>query len=310
MARLTKKIHNNLFGSRCEIKPGIKYFHASDFKNLRTVNFSFKNSKGNTLNGFYYYYDPIDFDSLVVFCHGLGGGHEAYMKEIEFLAKKGFTVLSFDYQGTILSSGDKVGGFLQGLSDVDECLNIIKKENQYKNIYLVGHSWGAFNAMNVIKYHPEVKKVVAMSGFLSLKQIFRDSIPSPLKFLYRGLKKIEEKDNEKYKDIDSLTSLENFKGKALLLHSTDDNMVDFYTSFQYIRDNIKNKNVKFIECSGKFHNVSYKTDSVEALNKYLRELDKLENNEEKIALANKTDFNKLCDLDFGIMTEIVNFLRS
>lgn len=309
MAKLTQKIHSNLFGSRCETKPGIKYFHACDYKNLRTTKFSFKNSNGFILNGFYYYYDPIDFNSLILFCHGMGGGHEAYLNEIEFFARYGYTVLSFDYQGTIFSEGDKVGGFLQGLSDVDECLEVIKKENHFNNIYLVGHSWGAFNAMNVIKFHPEVKKVVAMSGFLSLKQIFSDSIPFPLKFLYRGLKKIEEKDHEKYKDIDSLNSLSSFKGKALLLHSVEDDIVDFYNSFQFIKDCNNNKNISFKECTGKYHNVSYKIESVNALRSYLKKLEQLSTDEEKIALADKTDFTKLCDLDFGLMNEIINFLR-
>ena len=32
--------------------------------------------------------------------------------------------------------------------------------------------------------------------------------------------------------------------------------------------------------------------------------------EEKNTLANKTNFNKLCDLDFGLMNEIVNFLKN
>lgn len=309
MARLTTKIHNNLFGSRCETKPGIKYFHARDFKNLRTTNFSFKNSNRFTLKGYYYYYDPIDFDTLIVFAHGMGGGHEAYMKEIEFLAKNGFTVLSFDYQGTILSEGDKIGGFLQGLSDLDECLNVIKKNNSFKNVYLVGHSWGGFNVMNVIKFHPEIKKVVSLSGFMSLRQIFRDSIPSPLKFLYRGLKKIEEKDKLKYKDINSLESLSSYKGKALIYHSIDDNIVDCYTTFKVLQDNIKNDNIKFIECSAKYHNVTYTIDAVTALNSYLRELDHLPSDEEKIALAKKTNFNKLCDLDFGLMNDIVAFLK-
>lgn len=310
MGRITRKNHNNLFGSRCDNKPGIKYFHASDFKNLRTTNFSFKNKNGFTLKGYYYYYDPIDFNTLVVFCHGMGGGHEAYMKEIEFLAHKGFTVLGFDYQGTILSEGDKTNGFLQGLSDLDECLTIIKKKHTFKNVYLVGHSWGAFNAMCVLKYHPEVSKVVALSGFISLKQIFRDSIPSPVKFLYRGLKKIEEKDNPKYKDISAVEVLSNYKGKALIYHSIDDNIVDYYNSFLVLKESLKNDNFNFVECSGKLHNVTYTIDAVTSLNKYLRELNRIENDEEKNTLANKTNFNKLCDLDFGLMNEIVTFLKN
>ena len=310
MKKLYKKLHDGLFGTRCELKPGIKYFRTEDFPGLIAERFEFKNSNDTTLRGNFYYYDKKENKQLVLFCHGMGGGHAAYIKEINYLAKEGFLVYSFDYQGTIFSDGTKVGGFLQGLSDVDSCLNALKNASPNQKIYIVGHSWGAFNTMNVINDHKEVTKIVEMSGFNSLKQVFRDSIPNPVKFLAKGMTKIEEEMHPEYKDISSLESLKKYDGQALLMHSVDDNMVDYKNTFEIFKKELEGKpNFKFITYQNKFHNVTYTDVSVKNLNAYLIQLQHINTDAQKIKLGNKTDFNKLYELDEAVMSTISDFLK-
>ena len=310
MGKLVKKLHASLFGKRCEVRKGIKYFTYLDFNGLKTEPFAFKNSNGFELNGMFYYYSKKSNDKLVVFAHGMGGGHEAYTKEIEYLARAGFTVLGFDYQGTILSEGDQLGGFYQGLSDLDCAITYIENNYKYKEIYLIGHSWGAFNVMNVAYKHPTVKKLVALSGFLDVNQVFRDTIQSPLKFLSKGLTKIEETKHPEYKGTNSIIGLNLFKGKALIMHSTDDNIVDFKNSFLAIKDGVKIKdNLIFDEYKHKCHNITYTDKSVQNLIDYIFSLEHATSDEEISKLQKKVNFDSLCELDKDVMNKIVNFLN-
>ena len=71
--------------TRCDDNGTAYYFSADDFAGLHKESYRFKSSKGYNLQGYLYYYDNPVKDRLVVFDHGLGGGHRSYMKEIEKL---------------------------------------------------------------------------------------------------------------------------------------------------------------------------------------------------------------------------------
>ena len=138
------------------------YFSAEDFPGLKKKSFDFKNIKGETLRGYFYCYDdPID-KRLIVFEHGMGGGHRAYMKEIEMLARHGYTVYSYDKTGCMESEGDTTNGFAASLSDLNCCISALKAEENFSNfrISVVGHSWGAFAAMNICALHPNIAHIV------------------------------------------------------------------------------------------------------------------------------------------------------
>ena len=71
----------------------IKYFSADDFEGLRQEAVSFLSGK-NLLKGYFYHYDGCKKDELIIFCHGIGGGHRSYMAEIELLCRKGYPVFT------------------------------------------------------------------------------------------------------------------------------------------------------------------------------------------------------------------------
>ena len=74
--------------SRCDDMGLARYFTHKDFPGLQAEPFSFKDDAGgNTLRGNFYSYPNYREDRIVVFDHGMGGGHLSYMREIEMLAK-------------------------------------------------------------------------------------------------------------------------------------------------------------------------------------------------------------------------------
>ena len=108
-----KQVVNTFKGmmhTRCDDNGTAFYFSASDFNGLISEPFSFKALAGHMLQGYLYHYEnPIE-NRLVIFDHGFGGGHRAYMKEIELLCRHGYLVLAYDHTGCMESEGASPNG--------------------------------------------------------------------------------------------------------------------------------------------------------------------------------------------------------
>ena len=96
---IISKLYIKNFVCRYDKEVGVPYYSFLDFDGLKMEAHSFINSKGIEIKYFYYYYPKYKDDKIVLFCHGIGPGHTAYLAEIEQLAKRGFKVLSLDYTG-------------------------------------------------------------------------------------------------------------------------------------------------------------------------------------------------------------------
>lgn len=105
---------------------------------------------------------------IVVLCHGLGiGGYISYIDVIDELASNCYEVFAFDAMGCDNSGGKGCGGFTQGVKNLDAVISYIENQTEFKNkpILLWGHSWGAWSVLAEGYYHPEVKGIVALSGY-------------------------------------------------------------------------------------------------------------------------------------------------
>ena len=173
-----KKIYNKQVLTRFKDYGTIYYFSEKDFPRLNRYPYSFKGSDGQRLQGYFYCYENPINKRLVIFEHGMGGGHRSYFREIEMLAKHGFLVFSYDHTGCMESEGENTRGFSQSLNDLDCCMKALKNEKCLDgyDFSVMGHSWGGFSSMNIPALYPEISHVVAMSGFISvfemIKQIF------------------------------------------------------------------------------------------------------------------------------------------
>ena len=128
MNLLEKAYRKNLF-IRNDNPNGIFYFTPADFDGLQAHPYTFPSSMGHELKGYFYHYENPIPNRLVVFDHGMGNGHRAYMREIERLAKAGFLVFSYDHTGCMESGGESTNGFAQSLKDLDDCFKALKAES-------------------------------------------------------------------------------------------------------------------------------------------------------------------------------------
>ena len=152
------------FGSRCDKNPLLKYFTAEDFS--LTVKKVEAGKGRQTLCGGIYTKDGVEKRrTLVIFCHGLGAGHAAYMTEINYFCEMGYTVLALDSRGCHLSGGRSIKGMYSGVVTAKAAIDFARSQEQFAGfkICLVGHSWGGYSVL-CASAERKVDGVVALSA--------------------------------------------------------------------------------------------------------------------------------------------------
>ena len=315
-----EKMYSKTLFSRHDPDGTVFYFSYTDFPGLKCVPCEFKNQLDNTLKGAFYSYEGARDDVIVVFDHGMGaGGHRAYMREIEKLCKEGFCVLSYDHTGCAASEGEHIRGLSGSLADLDACISYIKKDGKLKGreLYVVGHSWGAFSTMNIVSYHPEVKKIVAMSGFISLKTMHKQLLRGPLALWRRTVFDLESRINSDYASANALESLKNTDAKVLLVYSKDDKTVSekhHYRALQKALANRENVEILFVD-DARGHNPNYTRDAVVYKNEFFRmltekkKLRELQTEDKKDSFVKSFDWYKITEQDEKVWQKIISHLN-
>ena len=289
--------------SRHDADGSIFYFSAEDFPGLNKEPYSFVTRAGHRLSGCFYSYDGAVDGRLVVFDHGMGTGHRAYMREIELLARHGYLVFSYDHTGCTESEGEGTRGFAGSLADLDSALFAIKSASRFENskISVIGHSWGGFSTLNIAARHHDVAHVIALSGFTSVKKMQADIIPPFLFPLRRMLYKIEERANPDYVTYEAEESLAETSAKVLIIHSADDKTVKISHFKRLARKLSGKENVRFLLVHGKNHNPNYTREAVESLGKFFAELKTKQSRGELDTPEAKAEF--IASYDWWRMTE-------
>ena len=313
---LEKKYKDTLF-VRHDDDGSIFYFSLSDFDGLKRREFSVKNQKDQTLKGYFYYYDGYRSDSVVVFDHGMGVGHRAYIREIETLCKKGYLVYSYDHTGCTESEGEHIRGFSGSLADLDAVISALKEHEDVKGkrLSVVGHSWGGFSTLNIGALHPDLHAQVAISGFSSVKEIQRQVMPFIFRPFLKGLYAIEDSENGKYAAMDAVESLKRTRARVLVIHSIDDKTVSAARNFYMMKALLtEKKNIEFLPVYKKDHNPNYTEDAVAYKNEYSRRLKQrlkeksLSTPEEKKAFNDEYDFYRMTAQDEAVWEHIFRVL--
>ena len=89
-----EKLYREKMFSRQNMLPTIHYFSHESFPGLQRKPYLFRATDGHLLQGYFYFYHKSNEERLLIFDHGMGAGHRAYMKEIECLAQHGYTVFT------------------------------------------------------------------------------------------------------------------------------------------------------------------------------------------------------------------------
>ena len=296
------------------------FYSAKDFEGLNATPFSFQNNLGHMLKGYFYSYNTPQEGQLVIFNHGMGeGGHRAYMREIEHLARQGYLVYAYDHTGCMESEGDGINGFAQSLADLDMCLRALKADESYKGMKMsvIGHSWGGYAVLNVAAYHPDVAHVIALAGFRSIRHIHQQTMTGLLRLYVKDAYRLELRHNAAYADADAANSLKNCSAQVLIVHSADDPTVSATLHHESLKKELAGKeNIRFLTVSGKAHSPNYTDDAVQykdgtfipALLKGRKD-GTLATDEQKSAFIASLDWKRMTEQDSAVWKEIFEVLE-
>lgn len=315
---IIEKLYRSNLYIRNDNPNGIFYFSAADFPGLQAKAYTFRSQMGHDLSGWFYFYpDPIP-GRLVVFDHGMGNGHRAYLREIERLAKAGFLVYSYDHTGCMTSGGEHTNGFAQSLKDLDDCITAIKGESalQDRTIAVVGHSWGGFSTMNITALHPQITHVVAMSGFVSVERMLEQTFAGPLKGARKTLYELESRSNPDYVEYDAVQTLRKTAARVLLIASSDDKVVQKAYHHDLLEQELSGRqNIRFYVTENKRHNPTYTCDAVEYKDDFFAQFQKLvkkkklETKAQQEAFMETFDWWRMTEQDENVWDVIVSHLK-
>ena len=300
--------------TRCDDTGLTHYFSHDDFPDMAYRPYYFKSSMGHTLRGYFYWYPQPKPGRLIVFDHGFGGGHRAYMKEINLLCKAGYTVFSYDHTGCMESEGETPNGMTQSLRDLDDCIKALRADTKYADVEIsvVGHSWGGFSTLNIAGIHPDIKKIVVMAGFVSAEMLI-DSYFGGVMALWRNpIIKVEREANPDYFPYNAVDTLKKANVKALLIYSEDDKMCD-KSHYDALYKGLSGKGgIRFRLEQNKGHNPNYTEDAAKYLGRYQEALakakKKLKTPKEKEEFVKSWDWDRMTAQDNDVWQEILDFL--
>ena len=309
------KMYKRMMFSRCDDTETVFYFTPKDFPGLQAESHAFVASAGHKLQGYFYQYENPIPDRLVVFDHGFGGGHRAYMKEIHMLCRHGYRVFSYDHTGCMESEGETPNGLSQSLCDLNDCITMLKADPRFTQtrISVMGHSWGAFSTLNISALHPDISHVVAMAGFVSVPEMVGTFFRGWMKGYRKAILALEARSNPEFIKYNAVETLSNSNTRALLIYSENDSIC-LKTHYDILRSNLAKKdNVRFLFLANRGHNPNYTAAAVSYLNEYAKARVKLVRKkgltaEEKAAFVASYDWEKMTVQDEAVWQVIFEHL--
>ena len=257
---LTVMVYNENFNQRFEsYEPLIRY--VDDFDGLQRTKYEFSSNEGQKLAG-YMYSSGENQRGIVVMAHGFGGGgHNSYMDCANYFARHGYYVFAYDATGNDESEGEGVGGLPQGVIDLDCAITFVEESGNFPSlpIVLFGHSWGGYSVCSVLTYHPEVKAVIACSGFNASADLFEAEGKKQIgNGIYLMLPFVKLHEQIKYGGYASNTAMDGFSksdAAIMILHSSDDEVVPEEYGYDIYCEKYKDDSrFRFILFEDKGHN--------------------------------------------------------
>ncbi len=321
-------IYNENFDKRFESYEPLM-LNVEDFDGLQRTQYEFASDKGQMLTG-YMYSSGEEQHGIIVMAHGLGGGgHNSYMDCANYFANNGYYVFAYDATGNDESEGEGVGGFPQGVIDLDYAISFVEESGNFPSlpIVLFGHSWGGYSACSVLTYHPEVKAVISCSGCNSSEGIFEaqgKKVAGDGIYLFMPFVKLYE--SIKYGSYASNTAMDGFdfsETAVMIIHSVDDNTVPIEYGYDIYYEKYKDDpRFRFIRFEDRGHDHIYKdltyiNEFNADFDKWLKTLDydyNMEENKKRFSEDKTTYINNNLDrdrwsdmLNDELFEEFVNF---
>lgn len=297
-------IYKGMAYTRCDDNGTAFYFTAKDFEGLNCEAYPFNSSKGHKLSGYLYFYDNPKENRIIVFDHGFGSGHTAYMKEIELLCRRGYLVFAYDHTGCMESGGETPNGMAQSLCDLNDCITTLKTDKRFDgyDFSVMGHSWGGFSTLNITALHPEISHIVVFSGFVSVPVLVDAYFSGILKPYRKPIMELEKSSNPEFIKYNAIEALYNSKAKALLIYSDNDQLCSKKVHFDALKNALDGReNITFVLEHLKGHNPNYTTDAVAYLGEFIKARTKLLKQKKPLTDEQKKQF--VASFDWDRMTK-------
>ncbi len=299
---LTVMIYNENFNQRFESYEPLMLY-VDDFDGLQRTRYEFTSDKGQKLAG-YMYSVGENQHGIIVMAHGFGGGgHNSYMDCANYFAHHGYFVFAFDVTGNDESEGEGVGGIPQGVIDLDYAITFLEESGNFPDlpIALFGHSWGGYSVCSVLTYHPEVKAVIACSGFNSSSDMFESEGKKQAgNGIYLMMPFVKIHEWIKYGEYAFNTAMDGFsksEAAVMIVHSSDDEVVPTQYGYDKYYEKYKNNpRFQFVPLENAGHNClnlkTYSDGFNEEFDEWLETLDYDYNAEESKErfLEDKADY--------------------
>ena len=208
-----------------------------DFPGLQAKSCSFVSDHGQKLMGYWYSRTGQAIRGVLVLAHGLCGGHRNYLDVCNYFTEHGFLVFAYDATANGESEGSAVGGFPQGVADLDFALRYVKAQERCWDlpIVLFGHSWGAYAVCSVLAFHRDVRAVVGVSGFDSsavmLSQAARPHMGRMTDWIVPLFALQERRRWGRYASASALKGFAQSDARVMIIHSADDETVHMQSGY-------------------------------------------------------------------------------
>lgn len=231
--------------------PTTNYLYEHYEKDYPRTKHEFK-SGANTLRG--YLYGDTSAERLVVFSHGLGGGHESYMPEMVYMIDNGYQVFAYDATGSATSDGKSTVGLTQSALDLEAALAYIDNRAELNSLpkYLMGHSWGGFAVAEALGYRDDITAVASLAGYAYPHELLMEEgskmagIDMEGMDIFFHISQILSFGPKNYRR-NAVDSINKSETPILLVHGTEDETISFErTSIISKQDKLTNPNAKIL----------------------------------------------------------------
>ncbi len=311
------------FSRRCEGNSSLKYFTSDDFDGLDASPIEFASNKGQILRGAVYERkDAGQALGLVIFSHGMGGGHLSYTREINTFASAGFKVLAYDNTGTMKSDGKSLRSFYQAVRDLKSAISFAKSDSElskYK-IILAGHSWGGYAVCQSVTDENAVG-AVAFSAPNSVAGVICDNAYLMTGVNMDWMRPFFALASLLMSGIDAVHSsasmlMKTKKVPVLLLQGTDDKRVKLTHSPVSDEKLISKENISAEVYKGRAHNVYQTVRSEQYLEKVFGDIDAAKKKYGRKGIPDEIkkqiydiDYERITEEDEAVMKNVTDFMK-
>lgn len=231
-------------------------------------------SDDNTLKG--YIYGAENSKGLLVFAHGIGSGHEEYMKELLWFVDNGWRVFAYDATGSGHSEGGGTRGLPQSALDLDAALTFAENDARLNSlpVYLMGHSWGGYAAAAVLNFNHKIAGAASISGYnepIEMILEWTEDMMGGFRYaMYPFIWTYNKALFGQYSGMTAVNGINKSNVPVLIIHGTEDGTIGYdKSSIISEREKITNPNAQFLTLDGKGHNnLFYTAEALEYINEF------------------------------------------